>query len=509
MTTPPDQDAVGGPIGRRVQWGALWMLLNTGAAKILGVTAQIGLGWLLSQDDFALYAIAISVTSFTNLLSDNGLRNFLIQRQVEYEQLKGPVFWLALTLNFGAAAVLTCLAPILAETYKEPALQTILLAVAVTSVLATPNAVLSAKLRIALQFRTLSLIQIFSALIRCIGMVALAWFGFGALSFVLPVIASNLCESAVVWWITRSTPWTEATGYHQWPQIFGETKWILVSACSTGIFNNGLYFALGFFVPKSVIGIYYFAYQFVVQIGLLLSHNLFQVLFPAFSQLTHDAQRARLALERSLQLVMWLAAPTLGIIAIYGPLQTLIWHGKWEQTVQPVQFLCIFYPITVVQSVVLASQAAAGRFRQMALMMLMLAAATIGGGIAGAFFSRTASGVAVGAGFCMFAGTILYLSSMLKMSGIATYPIFISLAKKWTIAVIATGISLAVDHLFLGSYSPAFRIMANGVVFVSIFAIAGRIVLANQIVQAAEVMPIRIRTPFLRLMRLSPLVCAS
>ena len=56
------------------------MLLNTGAAKILGVIAQIMLGWLLSHDDFALYAIAVSVTSFTALLSDNGLRNFLIQK---------------------------------------------------------------------------------------------------------------------------------------------------------------------------------------------------------------------------------------------------------------------------------------------------------------------------------------------------------------------------------------------------------------------------------------------
>lgn len=484
------------------------MLFNTGAAKILGVSAQITLGWLLSHDDFALYAIAVSVTSFTALLSDNGLRNFLIQKQGDYDRFKGPVFWLSLTLNVAAGAVILCIAPALAHAYKEPGLQVVLAVIACASVVATPATVLSAKLRIGLEFRILSLIQISSSVIRCVGMVGLAWYGLGPLSFVLPVIVSSVCESIAIWWITRLTPWLDPTGYQQWPYILGQTKWILLSACATGIFNNGLYFTLGFFVSKSVVGVYYFAYQFVVQIGLLLSHNLFQVLFPAFSQLTHDPQRSRLALERSLQLATWLAAPTLAVIAIYDPLEALVWQGKWLESVQPVQILCVFYPITVVLSVVNASQAALGHFQQMAVMMLLLAAATIAGGMVGATLTKNAIGVALGAGSCLFAGSLVYLRSILETSGIATSLVLISLSQRWAIALLSAGISVLMDGFLMTFLTPAVRVLANGLLFVSIFTIASRTIFPRQMLQMAEVMPNRLRTPFVRLMRLSTFECA-
>lgn len=484
------------------------MLLNTGAAKILGVIAQIMLGWLLSHDDFALYAIAVSVTSFTALLSDNGLRNFLIQKQGDYDRFKGPVFWLSLTLNVAAGTVILCIAPALADAYKEPGLHVVLLAIALASVVATPATVLSAKLRIALEFRILSLIQISSSIVRCVGMVGLAWYGLGPLSFVLPGIASSACESIAIWRITRSTPWLDATDYQQWPHILGQTKWILLSACSTGIFNNGLYFALGFFVSKSVLGVYYFAYQFVVQIGLLLSHNLFQVLFPAFSQLTHDPQRSRLALERSLQLATWLAAPTLAIIAIYEPLEALVWQGKWLESVQPVQILCVFYPITVVLSVVNASQAALGHFQQMTVMMFLLAAATIAGGIIGATFTKSAIGVALGTGFCLFVGTIFYLRSILGTFGIAASSVLMSLYQRWTTALLSAGISVLMDGLLTTFLTPAARFFTNGLLFLSVFAIASRTIFPRQMLQVAEVMPHQLRTPFVRLMRLSTFECA-
>lgn len=483
------------------------MLLNTGAAKLLGVIAQITLGWLLSHEDFALYAIAVSVTSFTALLSDNGLRNFLIRQQSDYDRLKGPVFWLSLTLNLAAGAAILGIAPVLAHAYEEPGLHAVLLAIALGSIVATPATVLSAKLRIALEFRILSLIQISSSLIRCVGMVGLAWYGLGPLSFVLPGIASSVIESVAIWRITRSTPWLDATGYQQWPHILGQTKWILLSACSSGIFNNGLYFALGLFVSKSVVGVYYFAYQFVVQIGLLLSHNLFQVLFPAFSQLTHDSQRSRLALERSLQLATWLAAPTLAIIAIYDPLEALVWQGKWSESVHPVQILCIFYPITVVLSVVNASQAALGHFQQMTVMMFLLAAATIAGGIVGVTLTKSASGVALGSGFCLFAGTIFYLKSMLLTYGIAASSVFISLAQRWTIALLSAGISVLMDSFLMSFVPPTVRVFANGLLFLSVFAMASRTIFPKQMLQVAEVMPHQLRTPFIRLMRLSPFEC--
>ena len=259
------------------------MALNTGFAKLLGFAAQIAMGWLLSQEDFAVYAIAISISTLTSVLADSGLRNLLIQRQSEYESLVGPVFWMSLSLNALAATMLTTLALHAPMAYHEQALQPILLLIAAATLLATPASVLSVKLRIQLDFKRLSFIQICSSVIRYAGMVVCAYLGLGAISFVLPSVVINLFEWAATWSLTRSAPWRKPFGFQLWHTIFGQVKWLLLGTFSLGLLNNGLYFALSSFVDTAVIGVYFFAYQLVVQVGILLSHNLFQVLFPAFS----------------------------------------------------------------------------------------------------------------------------------------------------------------------------------------------------------------------------------
>jgi hypothetical protein len=137
-------------------------------------------------------------------------------------------------------------------------------------------------------------------------------------------------------------------------------------------------------------------------------------------------------------------------------------------------------------------------------MTLMLAAATIGGGTAGAYFSRTASGIAFGAGSSMFCGTLVYLNSMLKTSGIPSYPFMAGLITKWAVAALATTISWAADALLLDDYSPQLRVSVSSTLFLAIFLITGRIVLANEMVQVAQIMPTGIRSIFLRVMRFPP-----
>ena len=491
------------PIGKHVQWGALWMMANTGFAKLFGFMAQIVMGSLLSQNDFALYAIAISVSAFTALLSDTGLRNLLIQRHEEFDLLEGPIFWLSLALNTSAALVLAAIAPFVAYAYAEPALLTILLFIALATILATPPAILSAKLRVNLQFKALSLIQIGSSCLRYGGMVLLAWLGYGPLSFVVPLVFTNLIDGFVTWSLTRASPWGKPIGIGCWPETLRETKWIIVGAFSIGILNNGLYLALGNLVPKAVVGIYFFAYQIIVQVGLLLSHNLFQVLFPAFAQLAHDPLRSRFAIERSLRVVMVLATLSLVLIPLYGHLEQVVWHGKWSDTVLPVQILRAFYPIIVLLSVAMASQAARGQFRLSALMTLALAVGTIGAALTGAYLGRTATSIALGAGLSTFFGSLAYLVITLRMSELPATPIITSLLKIWGIGMLAAGASLALDTAALSSWRSELRILLGGSVFLAMFGVSIRLFLPDQLKDVAEIIPLRFRAAFLNIMGLS------
>ena len=477
-------------------------MVNAGFAKLFGFIAQIAMGWLLNQNDFGLYAIAVSVSAFTSLLSDTGLRNLLIQRHKEFDLLEGPIFWLSLALNTSAALVLVAIAPLVAHAYGEPTLLMILLFSALATVLGTPPAVLSAKLRVNLQFKALSLIQIGSSCLRYGCMVLLAWLGYGPLSFVVPLVFTNLFEGLATWSLTRTSPWRKPIGIGRWSETLRETKWILVGAFSVGILNNGLYLALGSFVPKTVVGIYFFAYQIIVQIGILLSHNLFQVLFPVFTQLAQDPVRSRFAIERSLCVVMVLASLSLVLIPLYGPLEQLVWHGKWSDTVRPVQILCAFYPISVLLSVAMATQAARGQFRLSALMIFTLAVGTIGAGLTGAYFGGTAASIALGSGLFTFFGSLAYLVITLRMSELPIIPVVTSLLQMWFTAVVAAGGSLLLD-LLLQNQPSALRLLVSPSFFLLIFGIILRVVMPDRLREIIPVMPIRVRTIYVTLMRLA------
>lgn len=490
------------PIGKYVQSGTLWMMMNTGFAKLFGFTAQIAMGWLLSQDDFALYAIAISVSAFTSLLSDTGLRNLLIQRHEEFDRLEGPIFWLSLALNTSAAVVLVGVAPFVAHAYDEPTLLTILLFAALATVLATPPAVLSAKLRVNMQFKALSLIQIGSSCLRWVCMVLLAWLGYGPLSFVLPLVFTNLFDGLATWSLTRTSPWRKPLGIGRWFDTLRETKWILFGAFSIGILNNGLYLAIGSLVPKTVVGVYFFANQIVIQIGLILSNNLFQVFFPAFSQLAYDPLRSRSAIERSLRVVMVLGALSLVLIPLYQPLEQLVWHGKWSDTVRPVQILCTFYPISVLLSVAMASQAARGQFRLSAIMMFGLAVGAIAAGLTGAYLGQTATSIALGSGIFTFLGSLAYLAITLHMSELPIIPSIISLLQIWLIGLVAAGGCFFLDRL-LQDQPPGLRILVNVSLFLLIFGTILRTVIPDRLQDIVAVMPMRFRALFIALMRLA------
>jgi O-antigen/teichoic acid export membrane protein len=480
------------------------MILNTGFSKLLGFMAQVAMGWLISRDDFALFAIAISVSAFAGLLSDVGLRNLLIQRHSEYDALEGPIFWLSLLLNLSAALVLASLAPFIAGAYTEPTLLGILQVIALSSVLATPASVLSAKLRIDLRFKELSLIQIGSSCVRYGGMVGLAWSGFGPMSFVLPVVFVNCYEAIAMWALARSVPWHRPLGLERWRESLRETKWILLGSFSLGLLNNGLYLALGNLVPKAVVGIYFFAYQIVVQIGLLLSHNLFQVLFPAFSQLVHHPERNRAAIGRTLGVTMLVAALSFVVIPTFGSLEQLIWHGKWAETVQPVQILGVFFPITVLLSVVLAVQAAEGRYRASALMSLALALATICAGLAGGFVTKTANGIALYSGLTIFIGSLLYLAIALRIAKLPVRSLLQSVLIIWFIGAFSASLSGMISVVATSAWSSGLRLASEGLIFLVTFGAAVRICAPERLREFAEMVPPDLRVQLLNLLRLSP-----
>jgi O-antigen/teichoic acid export membrane protein len=443
-----ERDA-GMAIRNKALQGSVWMIGATGAAKALGFACQLTLAWFLTKEDYGVYAIAISFSVLLSVLRDGGLPMVLEQKSNQFDLFAGPVFWMMLAMNVGTGLLITFLAEPAAKFYHIPELAGVMTLFAATIPLSVLPSILSVKLAVNLRFRELGLIQVVSATARNGLLLFFAWAGFGARSFLLPVLITSVTDALLLWMVTRFSPWTLRPRFRLWPELFADGRWILLGTFSIAIGNNGAYFVLGQFLSSDVVGTYFFAYQLVVQLGVLLSDNVYQVLAPSFMRMGPDLARIRAAVPRALSVVVLVGATaSLSIAAIYEPLERALWHGKWSAATNSVHILGVIWPAAAAVSVLRALQMATGHFRQWGIVTFVGAVASIFGAAVGAYIGGTAGAAAMGFGLGVLLGTALNAAFALPRIGVRALDAATSVLRPWLILVAAAACAQYAGALF-------------------------------------------------------------
>lgn len=331
--------------------GMAWLMVNIGASKLLVVAAQVLLGWLLSPEEFGIYAISVAITSLVTVFKDGGIRELLVQRHNEYNTLVGPVFWLGVVVNVFAGLVLAAIAPLAAYVYDDQSLFWMVLVTAIWIPVSSTYSIQYVKLRLDLRFKAVAWIGLGSCVVRYGGQVALALAGFGAISFVLPLLAVALWEGAAGYLVTREWPWRHPVDRKRWPELMRSVKWILWGNLMAGGLGQSYYLVLGLFVDKDVIGVYFFALSLLVQIESVIGFNLQQVLPPVFARFKDDRERLGGAALRTIRATCMLTVPVaMGLAVVFRAVEQMItmWDGKWAPAVWPVFVLALGYPMRMV-----------------------------------------------------------------------------------------------------------------------------------------------------------------
>lgn len=353
------------PIGHRVAGGMIWMLLSTLVGRFASLAAQIVLGWVLTKEDFGIYAIALSVSGILAAFRDGSLGQLLIQRGPEYQRWRGPVFWMALLYNLLIAAALVVLAPIAARIYHIHLLRLMIWIIAASILLNTPALVSQAKLAVDLRFRAIANIVAGSTIIRMALTVLLALTGFGPLCFVAPLLAMAVFEDIAGYAVTRDAPWRAPPCLKTWPSLFVTGKWTIAGTVATFIIVSGDYLTVSWLKPAAVLGVYFFAYQLSSQAHALVLGNMQGVLLPSLVTLGDEPKRQRSAFLRSLNSAAVVVFPaTIWLAIAAGPLEMLIWRGRWAAAVPVIAILSLTLPFRAVASATKSLLEARGLFRR-------------------------------------------------------------------------------------------------------------------------------------------------
>lgn len=359
--TPAAPAATG--IGRPTMVGFAWLLGQTIATKVVNLASQILLANLLLPADYDLVALAYTVTTFSGLLQQSGLREVLVQKGREARNLTSAAVWLSLATGLGAGLLNCALAPLAAWFYGRPELARLLYVFALANPVAALIMVPLALLQVELRFRFIATVEWSAFAAGAALTVLLAWVGLGALSFVVPVPLVALVRLVAYWSAARPSV-RVAPEVARWRALLGSNLGVLGGNLAATVTYQGDYIALGRFQPPSVVGTYYLAFNFSTQTIRVFTSNLSTVLLPALTKFENGTRRQIDAFLSATRLLTTLAVPLLLLQALLAePLVHLLLPARWYTAIPILQILSIGMVGRLVagpsQSLLLAQ----GRFR--------------------------------------------------------------------------------------------------------------------------------------------------
>lgn len=429
----------------RVRRGVLWFASNMLLGRGLSLLAFVVLGLILDKDVFGVWATAFALSVFAQFFKDGGVVSLIPQRgEKEYESIIGPVFWMATAFNVGVALVLSGMAAFA----ENDQISMILLVIALAVPLGTPASVFMATLQMQLRFATISRIYMGSSLVRNITLVAGALAGLGPMSFVIPMVVAAVFESTAGFIATRKQPWLRGPSFARWPELFRAGKWLIVMVLAYAGLNQGGYLALALLASEEQVGVFFFAYQLVLQVDTMLNYGVGFVLFGAFAKINDEPARQQAAGLRAARALAIVAAPaTIGLAVVFLPLERMIWGGKWSDAGPAAMILSVFCTWRIVFAIPATAVAARGHWRYYALTTLAGGAGTILAMFAGAWVSPTADAAGVAMGLSMpFVVGGLYVLGMSRL-GISPARSIGAVLTPWLVGVAAGAATLGAAHL--------------------------------------------------------------
>ncbi len=493
------QEKSNNSLGKAVGIGMAWMLIAAMATKGASFVSQIILGNTLIQEDFGIYALAAGVTVFVSVIRDGGARKVLVQKGVRrFDKLVCPVFWLAFCFNLLSAGLLIIAGPVAASIYDEPALTQILLVIAIGIAVSTPGMIYRSKLAAELRYRELARLRMITEICRNLSLIAFALLGFGAMSFAWPFVVIPFIEWGVGVWMCGSMKLFRSPRIRLWPKLFGVSYWMLVSALALSVVNMGPYAIVGYFVPPAVLGVYFFSSQLVLQIHNILAVNLQDVLLPALSSLNSSRARQGAAVIRTLRMLSFASSlAAFGVATIAVEVERIFWADKWLDAIPAIQWMCVFVPFRMLQSVIEPSLVSRSNYKLNAQLMIIRAVILAGFSVvAGVWFTEPWQFAAIVGG--AYAISILVVGPIVcRVLGISWWKCVGGFFPSWVLGAACFAAVLWMKSLVQIDFNSRIELLAmllaSGAAYTVLFALVSRIFLVSVLNEILNFLPPRVR----------------
>lgn len=390
------------PVGNRMSNIRLSLALSfaqRNSGLVIQFVSSMIIARLLTPHEIGIFSIGAVVVSFSHIVRDMGVSNYLIQeRELTIDRIRSAqaIAWIT---SWTICLILVLLSSWAGEFYAEPGVTLTMRVLAGNFLLLPIGVVTIAMLSREMRFERLFAINICSTLAQALTGILLAWSGFGFISLAWSAVAgTSVSVFGSVLCRRRGQPWLPSL--REWRKVFG---------AGAKLSATSMFYEIGLGGPELVTGrilgletMAYFSRGFgaAMIIYRTLVESVMPVAIPYFSSQSRSEQDMKLPYLRGIACMSGLAVPAFACMGVMAdPIIFLLYGGQWLEASKPLQIVsgglaCL--AVTNVAGSVLIGSGEFGKILRMHSIFqpCKVLMAAVGGGFFG--IKGVAAGVAIG-----------------------------------------------------------------------------------------------------------------
>ncbi len=331
---------------QRTVRGVVWAYVVFLGGRLFTMVSTAVLARLLVPEDFGLVGFALLLLTFFEATRDFGISDALIYNTEREEDTATTAFWVNALIGVVQYALILLLAPWSVSIVGDVRIIPILQVIGVTFLLNALGNTHDGLLQKELQFNKRYLPELFSALIKGVLAIALAFAGYGVWSLVWSHVIGAAVRMVSKWWLMPFRP-QFAFYMDRARALWNYGVYVLAFSVFTILLDQADQAIIGFLLGTAQLGYYTVAVKIPEMVIANFNLVLTRVLFPMYSKIKDDDDLLIDAFLKTTQYTAFVAVPMgLGIALIAPELTLLVFGERWEAAIPLMQVLALLGTVT-------------------------------------------------------------------------------------------------------------------------------------------------------------------
>lgn len=333
---------------RKTTIGLVWSSIDKFSTLMIQFILGIVLARILMPEDYGLIGMIAIFLAISQSLVDSGFFTALVQKKNVNNNDYSTIFFFNIIVGFILYGILFIGSGFIGDFYETPILVDIIKVIGINIIIVSTTIVHRAFLTTKIDFKTLAIINIVSALLGGIAGIYLAVNGYGVWTLVYQTIVRSL-SIAILFWILNQWKPSLIFDKESFKTLFGFGSKLMISGLLKIFFKNIYLIIIGKIYKAEELGYFTRATLFKQIPETLVTTILQSVTFPVLVKVIDEDSKVKNLLERSVKLTGFLLFPIITVLIFYAkPIILVLITSKWLPTVVLLQILSleiIFHPL--------------------------------------------------------------------------------------------------------------------------------------------------------------------